>query len=385
MTQPTTLTPDAVPAPALAALDPEACWRAVLAREPAADGQFVYAVLSTGVYCRPTCPSRRPRRERVRFFAGPGAAAGAGYRACLRCRPEEAPSAVVERACRYIEAHLDDPIDLETLGLQVDLSPSHLQRVFKRATGISPREYADAQRLSRFRDGIAEGEPVTRALYEAGYGSASRLYERAADQLGMSPGRYRGGAAGVRITYAVAPCVFGTLLAAGTEKGLCAVSLGDSPSELETRLRQEFHAAEIERDDERLAEWLAVLLRHLEGREPNLDLPLDIRATAFQRLVWNHLRTIPYGHTASYSEVAEAIGRPSAARAVAAACAANPAALVIPCHRVVRTGGALSGYRWGTDRKSAILEREASSVPAPFSPEALEPAPRARPGRTASG
>ena len=340
----------------------EARWQAVLSRDTRFDGAFVFAVRSTGVYCRPSCPSRRPRREQVTFFPLPEAAEGAGFRSCLRCRPKVAtPTPAVEAvrlACRHIEERVDEPLTLQALASRVGLSPYHLQRVFKRIVGVSPREYREALRVGKFKSRVKKGESVTSALYEAGYGSSSRLYENAGGRLGMTPAAYRRGGRGASISYTIAGCPLGRLLVAATEKGVCAVRLGDSDKELEMALRTEYSQAEIHRDDKSLGEWVGALVDHLQGKHPRLDLPLDVQATAFQWSVWQKLKEIPYGSTRSYSEVARAIGRPSAVRAVARACATNPVALVIPCHRVVREDQSPGGYRWGIDRKRALLERE---------------------------
>lgn len=342
----------------------EEYWQAVLRRDGSYDGRFVYAVRSTGIYCRPSCPARRPRRELVEFFALPEEAERAGYRACRRCGPNGAAPAepnldLVGAICRYLdEAHEPAPT-LADLGRRFGLSPSHLQRTFKRIVGVSPRQYAAARRLERFKGHLQQGAPVTQALYEAGYESASHVYGQDARRLGMAPARYRRGGVGMQIAYSVAPCPLGQLLLAATEAGVCAVKLGDSEAALEEALRAEYPAAAIRRDDARLGPWLAAILAHLDGARPHLDLPLDVRATAFQERVWQALRAIPYGSTRSYGEVAAAIGMPSAARAVARACAANPVALLIPCHRVIREGGGLGGYRWGIERKRALLEAEA--------------------------
>jgi AraC family transcriptional regulator of adaptative response/methylated-DNA-[protein]-cysteine methyltransferase len=300
----------------------------------------------------------------VLFFEQPQAAEQAGFRACRRCRPEleaaqEPQAELIETLCRYIEAHLEQPLTLAELGAQVGFSPHHLQRTFKRIVGITPRQYADARRLNGLKAQLKEGQPVTEALYEAGYSSSSRLYERSTDQLGMTPATYRRGAKGMQISYTVVECALGSLLVAATERGVCAVSLGDTPTALEQALAHEYPGAQLTRDGAGIGQWVAALIAHLEGRQPYLDLPLDIRATAFQRQVWQQLQAIPYGSICSYGEVARAIGRPGAARAVAQACASNPVALVIPCHRVVGEGGKISGYRWGAQRKRAILEREA--------------------------
>jgi AraC family transcriptional regulator of adaptative response/methylated-DNA-[protein]-cysteine methyltransferase len=265
---------------------------------------------------------------------------------------------LVHRVCRLIDQHADEPLTLADLGEAVDVSPAHLQRVFKRILGISPRQYVQARRLGRFKSRLREQTTVTTALYEAGYGSASRVYENAAEQLGMTPGLYRRGAPHTTIRYTLADCPLGRLLLAGTERGVCAVYLGDRDSPLEAELAREFHAALRTRDDEGLAEWAGAVRRHLAGQLPRLDLPLDVRATAFQWLVWQHLRTIPPGSTRTYREVAEALGQPTAARAVARACATNPVSILVPCHRVVRGDGGLGGYRWGLDRKEKLLQQE---------------------------
>jgi AraC family transcriptional regulator of adaptative response/methylated-DNA-[protein]-cysteine methyltransferase len=338
-------------------------WEATQQRDTRMDGFFYYAVTSSGVYCRPSCPSRRPRRENVLFFRDRLEAERAGFRACLRCRPADPSSAnpqaeLVRRICRHIEANLDRPLTLEALGRAVRLSPFHLQRTFKGLTGITPRAYADACRLETLKRGLRRGDSVTRAMVDAGYSSSSRLYERTGSQLGMPPADYRKGGAGASIRYGVVESPLGLILIAATPKGICCIRFGDSRGELEAGLRKEFHQARIESDDAAMAGWAAQLGDHLAGRLEQLDLPLDIRATAFQRLVWEHLRSIPRGKTESYSEVAAAIGRPTAVRAVARACAANPVALAIPCHRVVREDGSVSGYRWGVDRKQKLLEQE---------------------------
>jgi len=343
--------------------DEERLWQSVLARDVEADGAFVYAVRTTGIYCRPTCPARRPRRENVAFFALPEAAEQAGFRACHRCHPEQAairdPQVeVVQRVCRAIAANPEEPPTLASLGADVGLSPFHLQRTFKRVMGITPRQYADACRMDRLKSELRKGEAVTSALYGAGYGSPSRLYERAPAQLGMTPAVYRRGGAGMRIHYTVVPCPLGRLLVAATERGICAINLGDAEDTLADSLRKEYPAAAIARDASGLDSTVAAIIRHLHGQEPHLDLPLDVQATAFQWRVWEALQTIPYGSTRSYGEIARAIGQPTAARAVAQACATNRVALAIPCHRVVREDGDLGGYRWGIERKRTLLAQE---------------------------
>ena len=340
-------------------------WEAVLARNTSFDGKFVFAVSSTHIYCRPSCPSRRPRRERVSFFELPETAEQAGFRACFRCHPRDATATdphieIVRRACQLI-AESEEAINLSSLSEQLGISSFHLQRTFKRIVGVSPRQFAEACRTTKFKENIRGGQPVTTAMYDAGYGSSSRLYERAAAELGMTPATYSRNGRGAVITYALASCDLGYLLVAATEKGICAVRLGSLETELESALRDEFSAAHIQRDDGKLKRWVSEILEHLAGKRPALDLPLDVQATAFQRLVWEALRAIPFGSTSSYGDVAKAIKRPSAVRAVARACATNPAALVIPCHRVIREDQSLGGYRWGLERKKGLLERERSS------------------------
>ncbi|MHB0858533.1 MAG: bifunctional DNA-binding transcriptional regulator/O6-methylguanine-DNA methyltransferase Ada [Anaerolineae bacterium] len=339
-------------------------WEAVLQRDGAYDGRFVYAVRSTGIYCRPTCPSRRPRREQVGFYASPAEARQAGFRPCQRCLPDQtnAPDPqrdLVQGICRYLDASSDRLPTLQELAQRFNTSPYHLQRTFKRLVGVTPRQYAAARRLELLKARLREGEDVTTAIYEAGYGGSSAVYASSDDELGMPPGMYRRGGKGLAITYAIVPCALGWLLAAATERGLCVVRMGDAEGVLEVGLHEEFPAATLRRDDVGLGEPLQALLSYLEGQGTNLDLPVDVQATAFQRRVWQALREIPYGATRSYQEVAGAIGAPTAARAVARACATNPVSLVVPCHRVVRQDGGLGGYRWGIARKRALLEQEA--------------------------
>jgi AraC family transcriptional regulator of adaptative response/methylated-DNA-[protein]-cysteine methyltransferase len=348
-------------------LDEEVRWRAVQARDARFDGVFLYGVRSTGIYCRPSCPSRRPGREQVSFHASAEAAEAAGFRACRRCEPSrtdlrDPQVLMVVRACQAIEAHTEGTLSLAALSAQVGVSQYHLQRTFKRVTGLTPKQYAAAHRISRFKASVGEGQAVTEALYDAGYGSSSRLYEQAGSELGMTPRAYARNGAGMKIGYAIVGCGLGRLLVAATERGLCAVSLGDSDEELERVLRAEFRAAEISRETAALQEWIEPILLHLEGQRGSLDLPLDVQATAFQRRVWEELRRIPYGSTRSYGEVAKSLGQPQAVRAVARACATNPVALVTPCHRVIRENGELGGYRWGLERKRQLLARERAQV-----------------------
>jgi len=338
-------------------------WQAVVAKDARFDGQFVFAVSSTGVYCRPSCPSRRAHRERVKFFDLPEAAEQAGFRACLRCQPRRArimdPQVeLVQRVCRLLNSNESESLKLAELATQAGVSQFHLQRTFKRVMGISPRQYLAARKIDNFKTLVRKGESVTTSLYESGFNSSSRLYEHAAEELGMTPATYSRGGRGVNISYTIASSSMGRLLVAVTERGVCAVRMADNDAELEKDLRGEFPNAELKRDDSALRESVQKILNHLEKNEPRLDLPLDIKATAFQRQVWEHLRAIPYGQTVSYGEVAKALGKPGAVRAVGRACATNPVALVIPCHRVVREDKTLGGYRWGLDRKKKLLDYE---------------------------
>jgi AraC family transcriptional regulator, regulatory protein of adaptative response / methylated-DNA-[protein]-cysteine methyltransferase len=354
----------------------ESRWAAVLARDRARDGTFVTAVLTTGIYCRPSCPARHPHRKNVRFYDDPAAAERAGYRACLRCKPKEAPEdpglLLVDRVRRHLEERGDERVTLEELARVAGKSPFHLQRTFKRVTGVSPRQYAASLRLERFKARLRGKESVTMALYEAGYGSSSRLYERSSERMGMTPGSYRSGGMGAEIRFATAETAIGTVLVGATERGVCSVKIGGTPASLERDLRREFPSASIRSGGGGLARWVGALTRHLAGESPRLDLPLDAKGTAFQWRVWEALRAIPYGETRSYREVARSIGAPGAARAVGHACAVNPVAIVIPCHRVVREGGGLGGYAYGLAVKKSLLEaeRKAATRPRPARPRA---------------
>ena len=341
----------------------EVQWQQILSRDARQDGRFVFAVRTTGVYCRPSCPSRRPRRDSVEFFVSPQAAERAGYRACLRCKPTQ----VSEQARYVLRARqlLDNSeglLTLSELSKRVGVSPFHLQRLFKRTTGLSPREYQAARRTQHIKSKLRGGSDVTTSLYDAGYGSPSRLYEAADQQLGMTPATYGRGGSGERITFTVADSALGKMLVAATSRGICAVRFGDDAMLLEGDLRDEFHAADLHRDDKALRDFVGAILSALAEQKPLFDLPLDIRATAFQQKVWSALRQIPRGETRSYSEIARNIGDPAATRAVARACASNPVAVVIPCHRVVRENGDLSGYRWGVQRKEELLRREQAAA-----------------------
>lgn len=337
--------------------DTSTAWRAVQQRDRRYDGRFVYGVNSTGIYCRPSCSSRRPTRSRVEFFDSPASAERAGFRACKRCRPTSETSTIdeaVTRACEYIERHVEEPVTLAALSRAVGVSAFHLQRVFKRAMGISPREYRDAQRRRRLTNRLREGQSVSRATYEAGFGSSSRVYERS---LGMSPASVRKGGEGQRIQFSIVRSPLGRLLVAYTEHGVCSVAIGDDDRRLEQGLRRDFPNADVRAAGSTIHEWISAIVASIDGGTSSA-VPIDARGTAFQWRVWNALQRIPRGTTLSYSQVAQRIGKPSTARAVARACATNPVALVIPCHRVVREDGDLGGYRWGLDRKRALLERE---------------------------
>ena len=337
-------------------------WRAVLGRDRSFDDVFVYAVRSTGVYCRPSCPSRRPRRGQVVFYPGPTAAERAGFRACRRCGNRNSTASeqvkLVAGAVTALDAGGGDPSTLADLSRRLQVSPDRLSRGFKRLTGVTPRQYRDAQQLSRLKAALRTSENVAAAVYDAGFGSSRAVYERAASQLGMTPGAYRRGGSGIRIGYTIVGSTLGRLLIAATGRGVCSVCIGDSDEPLEQALREEYPLAAIERDSNGLEAHVRQIREHLAGREPVLDLPVDVQATAFQWKVWQALRDIPYGETRSYSEIARAIGRPRAVRAVGHACATNRVAVVIPCHRAVRQDGSLGGYRWGLERKQALLDRE---------------------------
>ena len=336
-------------------------WRAVLARDRAADGTFVYAVTSTRIYCRPSCASRRPRRDRVDFFASPSEAEAAGYRACRRCTPRAIAAdpwiEKVRRASVYV-SNVEGSVSLARLAARFGGSPYHFQRNFKRITGVTPRAYAEACRLSTVRRRLRAGDDVTGAIFEAGYGSSSRFYERAVPKLGMAPTTYRRGGAGMSMQYAIVDSALGRLLVAATPRGVCAVVMGASDDELRRGLTREYPAAAIAAADGSFERWTREIVARMAGRRPRIDLPLDVQATAFQWQVWQTLAAIPYGETRSYGDIASAIGHPGAARAVARACATNPVAIAIPCHRVVGASGSISGYRWGVARKKALLASE---------------------------
>ncbi len=337
-------------------------WQSVLARDSGQDGAFVFAVSTTGVFCRPSCPSKRPRRRNVQFFEQAVDAEHAGYRACLRCRPKAVDgnpqAALVRSVCRYIEQHIEDRLTLGLLAREFRRSRFHLLRMFKAVLGVSPKAYIDACRLRNVKNNLQAGHSVTTSLYAAGYGSSSRLYERTASQLGMTPEKYRRGAMAAMIRYTIADSPLGRMLVAATDKGICAIQFADSDEELQQGLMREFPFATRKRDDQAMAPWRASLVNVISGQGSHPSLPLDIRATAFQRRVWEYLQKIPQGETRAYSEVARDLGMPNATRAVARACATNPVAVAIPCHRVVSKRGETSGYRWGVERKQRLLALE---------------------------
>ncbi|MEM7587101.1 MAG: bifunctional DNA-binding transcriptional regulator/O6-methylguanine-DNA methyltransferase Ada [Acidobacteriota bacterium] len=368
------------------ALDEERCWQAVLSRDRTQDGRFFFGVITTGVFCRPSCAARRPLRKNVRFFRTAPEAEREGLRSCLRCKPldpiEDGRVAQMRELCDYIRANCDsgDPLTLAALSRRTELSATRLRRIFLEVVGVTPRQYVESCRFEVLKRGLREGDSVTDAIYEAGFSSSSRVYEQTDELLGMTPTDYRRGGQGVAVSYALVDTPVGRLIVAATDRGLCFVHFdtsnskasegnasegGQGDEELVARLQRELPEAEIREteasDSGQLAAWVAALNRHLAGRQPHLDLPVDVRATAFQQQVWGYLRSIPRGETRSYAEVATAIGKPKAVRAVASACAANRVAIAIPCHRVIRAGGELGGYRWGVERKARLLERERGS------------------------
>ncbi len=358
MTTPRAVAPESIPA--------RAAWRAVASRDARFDGRFVYAVSTTGVFCRPSCASRRPRRENVRFFDDAGAARRAGYRECKRCRPASgAPSrasAAIAAATAYLRSHAAERVTLAALAAHTGLSPYHLQRSFKQHVGVSPHEFQDALRHRRFVKRLRAGDTVSRATYDAGYGSSSRVYGRAEVRAGMTPATYRRRASGMEIRFTVVPVPLGRLLVAFTDDGVCAVELGDSATGLERALRADFSGAAIVRAGVDDNAWVSSIVAQTRGHAPTADVPLDVQGTAFQWKVWKALQRIPLGQTRSYADVARSIGAPRAVRAVASACARNPVAVVVPCHRVVRSDGGLGGYRWGAGRKEALLASEGAAI-----------------------
>jgi len=341
-------------------------WASVVARDRAQDGQFVYAVRTTGIYCRPSCASRTARPENVEFHATPAEAERAGFRACKRCRPDQIArddphAALVTALCRYIE-QADQPPTLEALARRAGMSPFHLHRVFKAATGVTPRQYADAHRSRRLRDRLRGPRSVTQAIYDAGFNSSGRFYDQSGAILGMTPTQHRAGGADAVIRFAVGECSLGSILVAASDRGICAILLGDEPEPLVRDLQDRFPRAELVGGDTEFERLVAHAVALVEAPQRGLDLPLDVRGTAFQQRVWRALRAVPAGRTASYAQIARSIGAPTSVRAVARAVASNPLAVVIPCHRIVRSDGGLSGYRWGVERKRALLDRESAEA-----------------------
>ena len=351
----------------------EAAWKAVLTRDRNSDGEFVFAVRTTGIFCRPSCPARRPKRENVEFLPSAEIARAAGYRACKRCNPESAARTLGEKrvkaAARYIEEHPAESLSLDALAARVMLSPFHLQREFKRVFGLTPRAYQSAVRTGRLKSRLNAGDSVSRAAYEAGFGSSRAVYETAAKTMGMTPGEYRRGAQGLRIRYDFADSPVGTILVAATNKGICAVSIGEDRRSLEKALSESFPGASLEKTggrDPKMRHWAESVAALASGRNAAIP-PLDLQGSAFQLRVWEALQQIPVGETRSYSAIAAQLGAGGASRAVGRACATNPAALVVPCHRVVQTSGALGGYRWGLERKKMLLDAEKGRVRRPRS------------------
>jgi AraC family transcriptional regulator of adaptative response/methylated-DNA-[protein]-cysteine methyltransferase len=338
-------------------------WAAILARDPRADGTFFYSVATTGVYCRPSCPSRRADPKNVRFHRSTTEAERAGFRPCLRCRPDQPPASRLRaektaEICRVIESAEKTP-SLAALASRAGMSPSHFHRTFKAVTGVTPRAYAAAHRSKRVRRELEkETKTVTEAIYDAGFNSGGRFYETSRAILGMTPRKYRAGGAATEIRFAVGECSLGSVLVAQTDKGVCAILLGDDPDRLVRELHNRFRRATLVGGDSAFEKTVATVIGFVEQPALGLDLPLDVRGTAFQQRVWQALRAIPAGSTSTYSDIAARIGAPAGSRAVARACAANPLAVAIPCHRVVRTDGSLSGYRWGVERKRSLLDKE---------------------------
>jgi AraC family transcriptional regulator of adaptative response/methylated-DNA-[protein]-cysteine methyltransferase len=348
------------------AVNETTAWDSVLNRDAAADDDFFYGVTTTHIYCRPSCPSRRPKRENITFFSSSEAAERSGFRACHRCQPNrpKSPNAAIQRARAYIDEHagdLDRRITLSLLSDHAGLSPYHLQRKFKQTVGLTPAQYIRARKSEKLKTELRRGETVSRASFGAGYGSSSRAYEDAAARLGMTPAAYKHGGAGTHIGYVLTKTSLGVLLVGATERGVCAVTLGDSEAEVETALAKEYPAAarrRVDPSETELDAWVSAVVAAIEDDRSATDVPVDVQASAFQWKVWRELQKIPLGQTRSYSDIAAAIGAPSSVRAVASACANNRVALVIPCHRVIRQSGDLGGYRWGLQRKKRLLEKE---------------------------
>jgi AraC family transcriptional regulator, regulatory protein of adaptative response / methylated-DNA-[protein]-cysteine methyltransferase len=339
----------------------EIYWRAVAANDARFDGAFYLGVKTTGIYCKPSCRARLPKRENVEFYDSAEMAENSGFRACLRCRPRQINGtdpqvARVLKVCRMMER--DDSMSLERMATELDLSPFHLQRSFKAIVGVSPKKYSEAMRMEKFKSELRNGSDVVTATYEAGFGSGSRLYEKASEHLGMTPATYKKGGKGMKINYVVVECELGLMLVGRTSRGICSVTFGDSEATLAEGLTDEFPKAEISLDDKDLQAGITAIIKYISGKVRTLVLPLDLQATSFQLQVWEFLRKIPYGETRSYTQVAEAMGDKKKVRAVAQACARNRVAIIVPCHRVVASDGGLSGYRWGVERKKELLTRE---------------------------
>jgi AraC family transcriptional regulator, regulatory protein of adaptative response / methylated-DNA-[protein]-cysteine methyltransferase len=354
-------------------LDQEKCWNAVLSKDKGQDGQFYFGVRTTGVYCRPSCPARTPLRQNVRFYESRAEAENDGLRACRRCRPASITTAdsnrlKIRRLCEYIKLNCQsgEGLGLEDLGRQVGLSSFHLQRTFKDIVGVTPKQYVEACRMGALKEHLRAQDSITDAIYESGFGSSSRVYERVDTRLGMTPSEYRSGGKDVAISYVSVESPLGVMIIGATDRGLCFLQFGESHNELLRTLRQEYPAAALEEMKkpypEQFNAWTKSLLRYLRQEQIRLDLPLDLRGTAFQLKVWKYLQSIPYGEVQSYAEVASAIGNPTAVRAVASACAANRVAVVIPCHRVIRGNGELGGYRWGMERKRVLIDSERAAA-----------------------
>lgn len=338
-------------------------WRATLHRDSQADGSFVFAVRSTNIYCRPSCPARRPLRQNTLFFRTPQDAELQGFRACQRCRPKHQDSAatLVRQAASMLATSQEESARLGDLAVKLSSTPARLRRAFHRVTGLSPKDFEQAFRLRKLKQMLRDGSTITDALYACGYGSSSRLYEKTNSHLGMTPASYRKGGEGMKIGFTVGNTSLGKVLVAATERGLSAVYLGDAEKILIDELRDEYPKAEIVRAARGNDRWLNEVLERVEGSAPSMDLPLDVQATAFQRRVWNELQKIPRGTTKTYTQIARALGKPRSIRAVARACATNPVSIVVPCHRVIRTDGTLAGYRWGLPRKEKLLQREGAA------------------------
>jgi len=352
-------------------LHQDLCWQAVTNRDQAQDGRFYYGVITTGVYCKPSCAARRPNRKNVRFYETVNAAERDGLRACLRCRPvtltcNDSQTQGIRAAVAHIERHSGEKLNLESLARVAGLSQFHFQRKFKASLGVSPKQYVDACRLRAFKSELRNGEDLLQSAWAAGFGSTSRVYDHGSSKLGVTPSQYRSGAPAIEISYLTVSTEFGLLMIAATDRGLCFVQFGESEAALAQALRDEYPKAAIKPAENhhsgQLGRWAATIQEYLRGNQPDLDLPADVRATAFQARVWNFLRSVPSGEVRSYAAVATGIGQPRATRAVASACARNPVALLIPCHRVIRGTGELGGYRWGVDRKRALLELERTRV-----------------------